>query len=218
MRHQERHVLDAVCIEFHGVGAMTRGQKDCASAATCSNAPSAAQCMSTPEAEAVDERLAIFEDEADINDWIESCAARPWCCSACSMFSPGDLVDPTPCDGLPPPSLPLDWWDRSWPEGHGRKDLRRSMVMMDLSGAGEPDHGLIRDVLLNPEAYRDFLLDAYREAWEDGITEDEMEELFLPKRPGLRRRDGGDAQEAKDAAPIPGVKVAEHPLIKAFRL
>ena len=27
--------------------------------------------MSTPEAEAVDERLAIFEDEADINDWIE---------------------------------------------------------------------------------------------------------------------------------------------------
>ena len=29
------------------------------------------QGMSTPEAEAVDERLAIFEDEADINDWIE---------------------------------------------------------------------------------------------------------------------------------------------------
>ena len=26
--------------------------------------------MSTPESEAVDERLSIFEDEADINDWI----------------------------------------------------------------------------------------------------------------------------------------------------
>ncbi|MEC8264161.1 MAG: hypothetical protein VX011_01375, partial [Candidatus Thermoplasmatota archaeon] len=83
------------------------------------------------------------------------------------------------------------------------KDLRRSMVMMDLSGAGEPDHGLIRDVLLNPEAYRDFLLDAYREAWEDGIiTEDEMEEL-RSFQSALRISDAEMeeiAEEAKDAA------------------
>ena len=67
-------------------------------------------CMSTPEAEAVDERLAIFEDEADINDWIEvMCGAAMVLLGLFHMFSPGDLVDPTPCDGLPPPSLPLDW-------------------------------------------------------------------------------------------------------------
>ena len=93
-------------------------------------------------------------------------------------------------------------------DGHGLKDmvvkdLRRSMVMMDLSGAGEPDHGLIRDVLLNPEAYRDFLLDAYREAWEDGIiTEDEMEEL-RSFQSALRISDAEMeeiAEEAKDAA------------------
>ena len=37
---------------------------------------------------------------------------------------------------------------------------------------------LIRDVLLNPSAYRDFLLDAYDSAWEDGvITEEELNEL-----------------------------------------
>ena len=92
--------------------------------------------------------------------------------------------------------------------GHGLKDmvvkdLRRSMVMMDLSGAGEPDHGLIRDVLLNPEAYRDFLLDAYREAWEDGIiTEEEMEEL-RSFQSVLRISDAEMeeiAEEAKDAA------------------
>ncbi|DAC37388.1 MAG TPA: hypothetical protein HA286_01880 [Candidatus Poseidoniaceae archaeon] len=83
------------------------------------------------------------------------------------------------------------------------KDLGRSMVMMDLSGGSEPDHGLIRDVLLNPEAYRDFLLDAYRQAWEDGvITEDEMEEL-RSFQTVLRISDDEMeeiAEEAKDAA------------------
>ena len=94
------------------------------------------------------------------------------------------------------------------------------MVMMDLSGAGEPDHGLIRDVLLNPEAYRDFLLDAYREAWEDGIiTEDEMEELrsfqsaLRSPTPRWRR------SLRKPRTPLnPRVKVAKHPLSQAFRL
>jgi hypothetical protein len=52
------------------------------------------------------------------------------------------------------------------------------MAMLEQSTSAAPDHGLIRDVLLNPDAYRDFLLDAYQQAWEDGvITEEEMEEL-----------------------------------------
>jgi tellurite resistance protein len=67
--------------------------------------------------------------------------------------------------------------------GHGLKDMavkeiRRSVAMLDETTSASPDHGLIRDVLLNPEAYRDFLLDAYQQAWEDGvITEEEMKEL-----------------------------------------
>jgi uncharacterized tellurite resistance protein B-like protein len=41
-----------------------------------------------------------------------------------------------------------------------------------------PNHGLIRDVLVNPDAYRSFLLESYEAAWEDGIiTEVELAEL-----------------------------------------
>ena len=40
------------------------------------------------------------------------------------------------------------------------------------------DTGLIRDVLLNQEAYKEFLVHAYESAWEDGvITEAELQEL-----------------------------------------
>ena len=49
---------------------------------------------------------------------------------------------------------------------------------MSNSLESSPNHGLIRDVLLNPDAYRDFLLEAYDSAWDDGvITEDELNEL-----------------------------------------
>ena len=66
--------------------------------------------------------------------------------------------------------------------GHGLKDMavkemRRSAAMMELSASTSSsstiDHGLIRDVLLNPDAYNSS--EAYEEAWEDGIiTEDEL--------------------------------------------
>ena len=142
--------------------------------------PHCSLVMSAPESEAVDERLSIFEDEADINDWIEvMCGAAMVLLGLFHMFSPGDLVDQDTMRWFAATvtAAGLVWI------GHGLKDMvvkdmRRSMVMMDLSGSSEPDHGLIRDVLINPEAYRDFLLDAYRQAWEDGvITEEEMEEL-----------------------------------------
>ena len=96
--------------------------------------------MSTPEAEAVDERLAIFEDEADINDWIEvMCGAAMVLLGLFHMFSPGDLVDPDTMRWFAATvtAAGLVWI------GHGLKDmvvkdLRRSMVMMDLSGAESP--------------------------------------------------------------------------------
>lgn len=67
--------------------------------------------------------------------------------------------------------------------GHGLKDMavkeiRRSIALLDMTEGGGVDTGLIRDVLLNQEAYSDFLLHAYQSAWEDGvITEEELKEL-----------------------------------------
>ena len=66
--------------------------------------------------------------------------------------------------------------------GHGLKDMavkeaRRSIAILEMSDSmdSSPNHGSDRDVLLNPSAYRDFLLDAYDSAWEDGvITEEEL--------------------------------------------
>jgi len=44
--------------------------------------------------------------------------------------------------------------------------------------AGGIDTGLIRDVLLNQDAYKDFLVQAYESAWEDGvISKEELAEL-----------------------------------------
>ena len=62
------------------------------------------------------------------------------------------------------------------------KEMRRSAAMMELSASSSSgtsiDHGLIRDVLLNPDAYKEFLTKAYEEAWDDGIiTEEELAEL-----------------------------------------
>jgi tellurite resistance protein len=46
------------------------------------------------------------------------------------------------------------------------------------SRQGSVDHGLIRDVLLNPEAYTDFLVKEYENAFEDGyISDEELSEL-----------------------------------------
>ena len=136
--------------------------------------------MDTPELQAVEERLAIFDDEPDINDWVEVMSgAAMILLGLFHMFSPGELVNPDT----------MRWFAATvtaaglvW-VGHGLKDmtvkeLRRSVAMLELTTSAAPDHGLIRDVLLNPEAYKEFLLDAYQQAWEDGvITEKEMEEL-----------------------------------------
>ena len=71
---------------------------------------------------------------------------------------------------------------RAWSERYGCQEMRRSAAMMELSASSSSgssiDHGLIRDVLLNPDAYKEFLTNAYEEAWDDGIiTEEELAEL-----------------------------------------
>jgi tellurite resistance protein len=59
------------------------------------------------------------------------------------------------------------------------KEIRRSIAILEASPNGSGvDHGLIRDVLLNPETYKEFLVESYNSAWEDGIiTEEELAEL-----------------------------------------
>jgi len=60
------------------------------------------------------------------------------------------------------------------------KEVRRSIAVLETADteAGGIDTGLIRDVLLNQEAYKEFLVQAYESAWEDGvISEEELAEL-----------------------------------------
>ena len=129
----------------------------------------------------VEERLAVFDDEPDLNDWVEvMCGAAMAVLGIFHLIQPGELVDPDV----------MRWFAAAvvaagavW-AGHGLKDMavkevRRSIAILDMSENDDgPDHGLIRDVLLNPQAYRDFLLESYAAAWEDGIiTEEELEEL-----------------------------------------
>lgn len=129
----------------------------------------------------VDERLSVFDDEPDLNDWVEvMCGAAMVVLGIFHLIEPGELVNPDV----------MRWFAAAvvaaggvW-AGHGLKDMavkevRRSIAILEMSESDDgPDHGLIRDVLLNPEAYSEFLLESYASAWEDGIiTEEELVEL-----------------------------------------
>jgi hypothetical protein len=139
------------------------------------------QSMSDDVETMVDERLSVFDDEPDLNDWVEvMCGAAMVVLGMFHLIQPGELVNPEV----------MRWFAAAvvaagavW-AGHGLKDMavkeiRRSIAILEMSESEEgPDHGLIRDVLLNPEAYREFLLESYAAAWEDGIiTEEELQEL-----------------------------------------
>ena len=131
--------------------------------------------------ELVDQRLSVFDDEPDLNDWVEiMCGAAMAVLGIFHLVNPGNLVDPDI----------MRWFASAvvaagavW-AGHGLKDMavkevRRSIALMDIANQTDDiNHGLIRDVLLNPEAYAEFLINAYDSAWEDGvITDEEYEEL-----------------------------------------
>lgn len=129
----------------------------------------------------VDERLSVFDDEADLNDWFEVIAGSLMAVIGIfQLISPGDLVDPDV----------MRWFAAAvtvsgiiW-AGHGLKDMaikevRKSIVLLDMgSKQGSIDYGLIRDVILNPDAYTEFLVKEYENAFADGvITDKELEEL-----------------------------------------
>ena len=102
------------------------------------------------------ERLAVFDDEPDINDWAEFF----WCINGmywnCIHDTSGDFIDETVMLWL---SAAITAVGLIW-AGHGLKDMsvkevRRSIVMLELSKEREKgvDYGLIRDVLLHPNQY-----------------------------------------------------------------
>jgi hypothetical protein len=129
----------------------------------------------------VDERLSVFDDEADLNDWFEVIAGSLMAVIGIfQLISPGNLVDPDV----------MRWFAAAvtvsgiiW-AGHGLKDMaikevRKSIVLLEMgSKQGSIDYGLIRDVILNPDAYTEFLVKEYENAFADGvITDKELEEL-----------------------------------------
>tara|TARA_B100001094_G_scaffold270411_1_gene275238 strand:+ start:606 stop:1247 length:642 start_codon:yes stop_codon:yes gene_type:complete len=129
----------------------------------------------------VNERLSVFDDEPDLNDWFEViCGSIMSVIGVFQLISPGNLVDPDV----------MRWFAAAvaisgfvW-VAHGLKDMaikevRKSIVLLEMSSRqGSVDYGLIRDVILNPDAYGEFLLKEYENAYSDGvITEKEHSEL-----------------------------------------
>jgi len=178
--------------------------------------------MSDEMEELVDQRLSVFDDEPDLNDWVEiMCGAAMAVLGIFHLVSPGDLVD----ENI------MRWFASAvvaagaiW-AGHGLKDMavkevRRSIALMDIANQSEEiNHGLIRDVLLNPEAYTEFLMNAYDSAWEDGVISDaEYEELkSFQKALGISDEDAAKMNvEAaiKSAAKDGEITDAERSMIK----
>ncbi len=126
-------------------------------------------------------RLALFDDEPDINDWFEvAIGAAMITMGLHQLFNPGGLFE----------TVVMQWLGAAVVAmglillGHGIKDMllkeiRSSIVRLDMDGTSESiDYGLIRDVLLHPDKYQQLLYDAYEMAYADGIlTDEEMSEL-----------------------------------------
>ena len=129
----------------------------------------------------VDERLSVFDDEPDLNDWFEViCGSLMAVIGIFQLISPGNLVDP---DVMRWFAAAISVSGLLW-AAHGLKDMaikevRKSIVLLEMgSKQGSIDYGLIRDVILNPEAYTEFLVKEYENAFADGvITDKELEEL-----------------------------------------
>ena len=126
-------------------------------------------------------RLALFDDEPDINDWFEvAIGAAMITMGLHQLFNPGGLFETDVMQWLGAAVVAMGLILL----GHGIKDMllkevRSSIVRLDMDGNGDAiDYGLIRDVLLHPDKYQQLLYDAYEIAYADGIlTDEEMSEL-----------------------------------------
>lgn len=125
-------------------------------------------------------RLSMFDDEPDINDWFEvALGAAMITMGLHQLFNPGGLFEVGVMQWLGAAVVALGFILL----GHGIKDMllkevRSSIIRLDMDDGSSIDYGLIRDVLLHPDKYQQLLYDAYEMAYADGIlTEDERNEL-----------------------------------------
>ena len=125
-------------------------------------------------------RLSLFDDEPDINDWFEvALGAAMITMGLHQLFNPGGLFEVGVMQWLGAAVVALGFILL----GHGIKDMllkevRSSIIRLDMDDGSSIDYGLIRDVLLHPDKYQQLLYDAYEMAYSDGIlTEDERNEL-----------------------------------------
>ncbi len=127
-------------------------------------------------------RLALFDDEPDINDWFEvALGAAMVTMGIHQLFNPGGLFDTSVMQWLGAAVTALGLIMI----GHGIKDMllkeiRTSIVRLDMAERGEDaiNYALIRDVLLHPDQYQQLLYEAYQVAYSDGVlTEEEVTEL-----------------------------------------
>ena len=168
-----------------------------------------------PEDDVVGQRLSVFDDEPDLNDWFEViCGSLMSVIGIFQLISPGGLVDPDV----------MRWFAASvavvglvW-AAHGLKDMaikevRKSIVILEMgSKQGNIDFGLIRDVILKPGAYTEFLLKEYESAYEDGvITDEELAELkTIQKALGISDADAANiAVKAAIKSALEDGKVSE---------
>ena len=125
-------------------------------------------------------RLSLFDDEPDINDWFEvALGAAMITMGLHQLFNPGGLFETGVMQWLGAAVVSLGFILL----GHGIKDMllkevRSSIIRLDMDDGSSIDYGLIRDVLLHPDKYQQLLYDAYEMAYADGIlTEEEKNEL-----------------------------------------
>jgi tellurite resistance protein len=131
--------------------------------------------------EDVSSRLSMFDDDPDLNDWIEvALGAAMVTMGLHQLFNPGGLFAPVVMQWLGAGVFALGLILL----GHGLKDMllkevRASIVRLEMDTNGDTiDYGLIRDVLLHPDQYQQLLYQAYELAYADGVlTDQEMEEL-----------------------------------------
>lgn len=120
-----------------------------------------------------------MDEQRDVNDWLEMFWGSLLVVIGLNqLMHPGTLLAPITMQWLASGVIAMGV---AW-IGHGLKDMAVKEVVSSLRGAtgGKKivDYGLIRDVLLHPDQYGKFLLEAYHRAYEDGVlTEDEHGEL-----------------------------------------
>ena len=146
------------------------------------------KAMASKDDATIQERLAIFDEEADFDDWGEIFIG-----GLITLFGLWQMMTVVSNPSESFVHAPTMIWIAAGVivmgmilAAHGLKDMavkevRESVVRLEAANRqGSIDYGLIRDVLLHQDQYRKFLLEAYEEAYEDGVlSQDELDELKI---------------------------------------